>query len=570
MPGTLRPRRGVGKLRGVPSPPRPPSNAAPSASSAERAPAEIGNDAGQAERRTIAGRAGIVAAGTLSSRLLGLVREQVLAAVFTRAATDVFFVAFLIPNVLRQLVAEGAVQNGVLPVLTEVRQKQGEARARSFFRALRGLSLALLLVLSLLGVVAAPALVALFAGGYGDTPGLLERTVTVTRWIFPYIFFMGTAALGVAALNTHRRFVVTSFAPALLNVAFIACALALPAWFIGRGLDPLYALCAGVLLGGVLQVVAQWPSLRAIGYFERPRFDLGDRQVREVLRRMLPVLFGFGVYYVDVVVARHMLSEEGVGAQSYFGFAMRLCDFPQGIFVMAVQTATLPSLALLASSHQHRELVHTFSHGLRLASFVAIPASCLFVALAEPIVRLVFERGHFDATATTETARALVAQGAGIWAVAAVRQLVIVFYALGDTRSPVFVAALDFAVFLTFALILRQTMGHVGIGWAVSLSSLAQMGMLGFLLRRRLGQLDGRRIADSLARTVAASLASAVVATAAARWLASVAPETALGALLPGGVGCLVFGAVYLMAAALLRCPELSELTGPIRRRFSS
>ncbi|MCA9639187.1 MAG: hypothetical protein KC492_00800, partial [Myxococcales bacterium] len=259
---------------------------------------------GDEERRQITGRAGVVAAGTLASRGLGLVRDQVLAGIFTRAETDAFFVAFLLPNVLRQLLAEGAVQTAVLPVLAETREKQGEAEARRFFRAMRGLSLTILVVVSVAGVLGAPYLVELFAGGYHQYPGQFERTVTLARWVFPYIFFMGTAALGVAALNTYRRFVATSFAPALLNVAFIFFALALPGWLGASGYERILAMAFGALIGGVLQVIAQWPSLRAIGYFERPSFDFRHPGVRQALKRMGPVLIGVGVYYVDVILAR--------------------------------------------------------------------------------------------------------------------------------------------------------------------------------------------------------------------------------------------------------------------------
>lgn len=518
------------------------------------------------EKRAIAGRASIVAAGTLASRILGLVREQVLAATFTAAVTDAFFVAFLIPNTLRQLLAEGAVQNGVLPVLAKVREEGGEARARDFFRKLRGLSLVLLLLVVVLGVVFAPALVDLFAGGYRNQPGQFERTVTLTRWLFPYILFMGTTALGVAALNSHRRFVVTSYAPALLNVAFVVSALLLPDWYAARGIDPTAALITGVLVGGVLQAAAQWPSLKKIGYHALPRFDLTDPAVREVLRRMTPVLFGFGIYYVDVVVGRHLLSHEGVGPQSYFGFALRLCDFPQGIFVMAIQSATLPSLATLAAKKAYGEIRETFALGLRLALFVGIPASALLVVLAEPLVALIFERGHFTAQSTYETARALVAQGAGIWMVAAVRQLVIVFYALGDTKSPVWVSALDFVAFVASALLLRQYFGHVGISWAVSIASFVQVVLLWAMLRRKFTE-------PLLTRSELVGISKLVLATALASaltWaLAAFATPVGLSNPLLGVFGSGVFFASYLLGAWLLDCQELRTLLDPLRRRLA-
>ncbi|HVY27568.1 MAG TPA: murein biosynthesis integral membrane protein MurJ [Polyangiaceae bacterium] len=520
----------------------------------------------RSEQKQIARRAGVVAAGTLASRLLGLVRDQTIAAVFSRAVTDAFFVAFTIPNVLRQLLAEGAVQSAVLPVLTKTREEAGEQEAKRFFRAARGLSLSVLLLVSLLGVLLAPQLVELFAAGYDDVPGQTARTVLLTRWVFPYIFFMGTAALGVAALNTHQRFVATSFAPGLLNVAFIACAFTLPAWLTATGWDGAMALAIAVLLGGVLQVVAQWPSLRAIGYFERPSFEFSHPGVREALGRMLPVMFGMGVYYIDVVLARRFLSELGLGAQSYYGWALRLCDFPQGIFIMALQTAALPSLAKLAARKDTEELSRTYAFGMRLTLFVSIAATALFVGLAEPLVVLLFQRGEFDALSAHETARALVAQGAGIWLVASVRQLTSTYYALGDTRTPVTVATIDLCAFILLAVGLRGRFGHVGIGMAVTGSSLVQAVLLFGWLKKRLPNLRVREIGLSAARTLLAAGAAVVVARLVAA--AVTGHAGALGRALPGALGSISFVSTFLALAWGLRSDELLLVASPIARRL--
>jgi putative peptidoglycan lipid II flippase len=522
---------------------------------------------GDAERRRITGRASIVAAGTLASRLLGLVRDQVIAAVFSRAATDVFFVALLIPNVLRQLLAEGAVQNAVLPVLAATREKEGEQAAKRYFRAVRGLSLLVLCAVSVAGVLAAPWLVDLFAGGFREHPGQFERTVTLTRWVFPYILLIGTAALGVAALNTYKRFTVAAFAPGLLNVAFIVCALALPPWLRTAGWDVVLALAIGTLLGGVLQAVAQWPSLRAIGYLDPPSFELGHPGVRETLRRMGPVLFGIGVYFIDVVLARRFLSELDVGSQSYFAWALRLCDFPQGIFVMALQSATLPSLALIVARGEREELSKTFAFGLRLALFVGIAATALVVALAEPLVVMIFQRGQFDAVASRETARALVAQGLGIWTVAAVRQLVAVYYAVGDTRSPVVVAATDLGVFIAVALLLRGPLGHVGISIAVTAASTAQMILLFVGLRRHLVSLRLAELTRSFLKTAAAAGVAGLAGVAALYPLRSALHGGAIARLAPGLVGTAVFTLVFLISARLLKSEELETLLDVVRRR---
>ena len=550
-------------------PASPPSSGVPSPGAVASPPAAPSAEpSGGAERRAIVGRAGIVASGTLVSRILGLGREQVLAALFSRAETDAFITAFMIPNLLRQLLAEGAVQTSVLPVLAASRETAGDAATRDLFRRLRGLSLLLLAAASLGGVLAAPWLVGAFAGGFRQHPGQFERTVELTRWVFPYIFFMGSAALGLAALNTYQRYVVTAFAPALLNVSFIACALCLPGALIASGHDRVYALAIGVWLGGVLQVVAQWPSLHRVGMLERPRLDLKHPGVRDVFRRIGPATLGIGVYYLDVMAGRHLLSELEVGATTYFTFALRLCDFPQGIFIMALQAATLPSLARLAAKNDWVELGKTFSFGMRLSLFVAVPATLLFVALAEPVVVLIFQRGEFDAAAAVETARALAAQGAGIWAVAGVRQLVTTFYALGDTRTPALVSAVDFLVFLGLALVLRPSLGHVGISWAVTGASVVQMLLLWWRLGRRRPEIETWAVLRSGTLTLLCSLPAAFAAGIVARALTR-AGAGEIGRSAPAIAGSAAFVAVFLVGARLMKHKELEMSWRALRRRRS-
>jgi putative peptidoglycan lipid II flippase len=535
------------------------------------APAPKPKSTGDEERRKLTGRAGIVAAGTLFSRILGLLRDLVIAAAFTAKTTDAFFVAFTIPNVLRQLLAEGAVQNAALPVLEATKEQEGDPAARRAYASLRGLSLLVLTAVTILGIVFAPQLVELFATGYHRHEGQFERTVTLTRWLFPYIFFMGTAALGMAALNLHRRFVVTSFAPGLLNLAFIACSFALPGWLLATGRDPVLALAIGALLGGVLQVVAQWPSLRRIGYLTLPHLDFRNPKVLQVLRRMGPVLIGIGIYYLDVVLARRFLSELEVGSQSYFGWALRLCDFPQGIFVMALQTATLPSLSRLVARGEIEEVEKTFSFALRLTLFVGVTASVAAVALAEPLTILIFQRGHFDATSSHETARALSAQGLGIWMVAVVRQLVAVYYAFGDTRSPVRVAATDLVAFVILALVLRGPFGHVGISLAVSGASLVQMLLLAIGLRHRLPTFQLRPVLVSCGKTLFASGLAATAAFGAAHHCGQHfgSARNALALAMPGLISLLTFVCVFFGIAYAIRSEELEVLTAVLRRRRS-
>jgi putative peptidoglycan lipid II flippase len=503
---------------------------------------------GRHERSRLLGRAGLVGFGTLVSRLFGLARDMALAAIFDRDATDAWWVAFTIPNSLRQLLGEGAVSSAVVPLLSEKLAREGDDRARVFFARMRGISLVALAGVTILGVAFAGPLTELFAGGYRNRPGELERTVALTRAVFPYIVFMGTAALGMAALNAKRRFAVAALAPALLNVALLGAAFALPALLSSEGYDPVLALAVGALVGGLLQVLAQWPALRAIGFWDRPRFTL-DEDVRRVLRRIAPLTVGMGIYTIDLVISRRLLSGLGAGAQSYFSWAMRLCDFPQGIFIMALSTAALPSLSTLAAKGAHDELALTWVHGMNLAMFVAVPASAALVVIGQPIVVALFQHGLFDAVAARETARALLWQGGAIWTVAAVRQTLPALYALGDTRSSVVVSALDLTVFIVLALTLRAPMGHAGISAAVAGSSTVQMGLLLVALKWRLGTLRARQLVPSAARTLAAAAAASLGGWATARWLGSLTGAGGLSSALPGLAAMIVFAVVFVLVA---------------------
>lgn len=528
--------------------------------------AEAGQEASR-DRRAIAKRAGVVGVGTLASRALGLVRDLVLAAFFVRADTDLFFVAFTIPNALRQLLAEGALTSAFIPVLANVEEKEGPDAAATFYAKLRGAMWIVLVVFTVGGIAAAPLLCELFATGFHARPRAFERTVDLTRAVFPYLLCMGLAALAAGALQTRRKFAVAAFAPTLLNVAMIASAIALPTFFLARGLDPLYALAVGALVGGVLQVGVQAPAVRAAGFRKRISFDLRDPNVREVIRRVGPMTFGLMIYEIDLVLSRRFLSEAGEGANSYFYYAQRLCDFPQGIFALALATATLPSLSSLVARGDRNELARTAAHALRLALFVALPATTLLVSLAHPIVVAVFARGAFDATSVEGTSIALVVQGTGVFAVALVRQLVPMFYAMGNTRTPVIVSALDLCAFIAIALGLRGRFGHVAVSAAVSGSSIVQMALLALAMRRELPELHARDVLGSAMRSLFAAVAAGLAAFGVA-WLVRGVSIPVVGELVPAALGAAAFVVVFVLAARLVGSEEQAELAAAIRRRM--
>ncbi len=503
------------------------------------------------------------------SRLLGLARDVVLAALFRRDQTDAFFVAFAIPNALRQLLAEGAVASAVVPVLTETRAQQGDDAARDLFQAVRGLWLVVLTVVTVLGIAFAPQLCDLFAAGWRSQPELFARTVTLTRWVFAFIALMGSAALGAAALNTHQRFAVPAFSPALVNLAMVVFAWIAPEQLSARGHDPTLAVAFGALMGGALQVVVQWPALRKLGYLRRPLLQLSHPGVREIVRRLMPLTIGMGVYFLIIASSRRLLSDLSEGAQSYFTWAFRLCALPQGVFIIALSTATLPSLARLVAAKDGPEVAKTYAYSMRLALFVALPASTLLTVLALPVVAAFFQRGQFGPEAARETAHSLMALALGIGPVAAIRQLVPVFYAHGDTRTPVLGTTVHLVVFLALAWWLRGSLGHVGIAAAFSGANAVQLLVMWALLRRRLPALRLGEIALSAGRTAVACGGAALAGSVAADWISLPPIANGWQRLILAAASSAIFCATFVALAWLTRSDELRQLGAGLRRRLA-
>ncbi len=520
-----------------------------------------------ADSRTLMRRAAVVASGTLVSRVLGQVRESVIAAAFPKEATDAFFVAFTIPNALRGLLAEGAMSAALVPIYSEARAKHGDAAARDVYARLAGAMLLVLALVSALGVVAAPLLVGLYASGYADDPERWRDTVALTRWVFPYIFFMGSGALGAAVLNVHGRFAVPALAPALLNVAQIAAPLVfvVPAALVG--LPPVGALAIGALVGGLLQAVVLLPPLVRANLLAAPKLDLAHPEVRRAFTLLLPLTLGLGIYQVNVMLSRQLASYLPEGSQSYLNYGQRLVEIPQGMFAVAIASAALPMLADLRARGETEQLLATFRDSLRTTLFIAVPATLVLALLAEPIVTVLFARGHFGHVETLETARSLSLQALGVWAVAAVRVVVPMFHVEGDTRTPVWASGANLAVFLGLALALIGSMTHAGIALASSAASVVQVLLLLLLLRRKLGPLGLRAVATSAARTLLLGCVAALAGSMVCR----------LGHWERGGndlvnVGVLAASlaasvAIYLGAAYVLRAPELGELRSAVSRR---
>lgn len=518
------------------------------------------------ETGKVARRAGLVALGTLASRVLGMVRESVIAASFSVAHTDAFFIAFTIPNTLRMLLGEGAVSNAFIPVFSDVRAREGEAASKHFFARFAGALGSLLLLATLLGMLAAPLLAALYAGGFLDEPERFSLTVSLTRWLFPFLLLTGLSALATGALNVRGRFGVSAFAPALLNVAMIASPLLFLPLTSALQVPAIMALAFGALLGGVLQLSVQLPSLRSLGLLVLPGRGLRDPQVKKALSLMVPLVFGLGIYQINMLLSRLFASLMPEGSQSYLNYGQRVIEIPQGMFALALASATLPALARLRSEEKRDELLTLFRYSLRLTLFIAIPSSVALFVLAEPIAAVLFGRGVFTAEHVRETARSLAFQAAGVWAVAGVRAVVPMFSAHEDTRTPVRASTVNLLVFLATTMALMGVLDHVAIAIGNSVAAVVQLAVLLWCLRKKLGSLGLTEVAHSALRTCLCAAAMGVTAWACTRFISfteSSEIKRALGLLLITGAGAVAF----VVACIVLRSPELRELRLAVQRR---
>lgn len=463
---------------------------------------------------------------TLLSRVLGLVRDMIIGSVFgAGAAADAFFVAFRIPNLFRRLVGEGAAAAAFVPVIAGYLATRPPARADRMLRAYLGTGLGVLLVVTGIGILLAEPIAGLFAPGYaGDK---LALTVRLTRATFVYLFFVGGVALAMGILHALRHFTAPAFAPVLFNVAVIACALTLA----GRLAEPVMSLAWGVVIGGACQLLWQVPALVRHGVSLRLRWQPGHPALRRMGVLLLPLVFGAGIYQLNLVVGTQLASLLAEGSVARLWYASRLFEFPVGVFVAALGTAVLPSLAEQAHRHDTAGLRDSLGFALRLVNVVMLPAAVGLAALAVPVTTVLFHRGAFSAADALATAAALQGMAPGLWAVAATRQITACLYALGDTRTPVWGGVLSLAVNVVASLALMggvrleadagrladglataggwltwQSWGIVGLALAGSLAALANFFFQAVRLSRRVAGFAWRAWVASLAWSAVASL----------------------------------------------------------------
>jgi putative peptidoglycan lipid II flippase len=534
---------------------------------ANRAPETRSNSRG------VAAAAGKVSIATMASRVLGLAREQVMAGFFGAGLqTDAFNVAFRVPNLLRDLFAEGALSAAFVPTFTAVDHKDGRAEAwRLGAQVLNTLALALAL-LTLVGWFATPLLVRALAPGFAAIPGKLELTVQLSRIMLPFLLLVALAAAAMGMLNAVRRFTVPALAPLFLNLGMIVVGVALIPVMRSLGQPPIVAMAFGVLAGGFLQFAVQLPELWRLGW--RPAWPPAFRHpgVRRIATLMVPATIGLAATQLNIFVNTILASLLVEGSVSWLSYAFRLMQLPIGVFGVALATVSLPSVAAHAVKGEMIELRETLAGSIRLVFALTLPATFGLWALSEPLVRFLYQHGRFHAADTQQTAAALTAYCVGLCAYAAVKVLVPTFYALGDTRTPVLASFLSVIVNLAGNVVLAWGlhMGHVGLALSTSLTMLFNFAQLSWFLRKKLRRLEGRRTADAFVRT---ALASAVMAAVVRVGVVASERFWRAGTL---EAGVVVFAGIALgaglawMLFRLARVAELAELeaavTGIARR----
>ena len=519
----------------------------------------------------LAKSAGLIGAATTVSRLLGLVREAVIGSVFGASAgiqMDAFNVAFRIPNLLRDLFAEGAMTSAFVPTFTRTLAAHDKEAAWRVGNLVMNALLLVTGILVLAGIVFAPQITFLLAPKFAAYEGKLELTTQLTRIMLPFLTTLAIAAVAMGMLNSLRRFFIPSLSPAMFNVASIFSALALAPLMPYVGLQPIVGLAIGTLLGGIGQVALQWPTLRAEGFRYSPIISFRDPAVREILRLMAPATIGVAAVQINVAVNTFLATWQEQGAVSWLGYAFRLMYLQIGLFGVSIATASLPDISRQAAADDLNAIRDTVSRGLRVMLMLNVPATIGLIVLAEPIIAMIYERYRFLPVDTTATAAALMFYAPGLLGYSAVKIASPTFYSLRDARTPVVVSVVSIAVNLALNLTLVKSLGYRGLALGTALAAIFNALALLWLLRNRLGGLGGRKLAIALLKISVASAAMAVAAFYANAWLESVLPGDREVIRIVRVFGAISFALLVLAASAqLLRIDEFNAVAARVLNR---
>jgi len=516
------------------------------------------------------GSVGKVGAAIMVSRVLGLARDLVFAFCFGAGSLmDCFQTAFRIPNMLRDLFAEGALSTAFVTVFVRRRAREGDASARLLARLVVTFQVLLLAGVVVMGILFAPRMVRIIAPGFSDSK--LELTATLTRILFPFILFLGMAALAMGVLNSHGRFGLPASASSFFNLGSIVVGLGLALIYDPQfGPTAIVCMAIGALTGGFLQWFIQVPALRALGYRFQPAWDLHDSGLREIGRLMAPTLVGLSAVQINVMINTIFASHMGDGAVSWLAYAFRIIQLPIGLFGVAISMVALPSLAVEAMNADKEPFRMRVERALRLNAALCIPAACGLAILSRPLVSALFERGRFDAEDTATTAGILCAYALGLVGYASVKVLVAAFYALNRTTVPMVVSLASIAatVLLNWFFVYKLRYGAAGLALATSLSALGSAGILWSVLTGLVGGFS-RQGWDALGRIL---LAAAIMSLAVVfiLWIHTKLDVNAgLGGNLSrvffgGGAGVLIYG----FAARILKLEEALAMENVLRSKL--
>ena len=517
--------------------------------------------------RDLAHSATLAGLATLTSRVLGLVRETVLAALFGAGNDmDAYLVAFRIPNLTRDLFAEGAMSSAFVPTFTHELTHHGRPAGWRLANNVMTTLIIATTIVAVAGMVFARPLVEAYAGDFAAVPGKIDLTVTLARVMLPFLAMVSAAAVMMGMLNSLHHYFVPALSPAMFNVASIVCAIGLVPLMPGVGLPRVFALAIAVLLGGVGQLLVQWRALRGEGYRYRPMLNLREPSLMRVLLLMGPGTLGLAATQVNLFVNTQLATSQGTGAVSWLNYAFRLMYLPIGLFGVSIATAVLPQAARRAAVGEIVALRDTVTRGLALMLAVNIPAMFGLIVLSEPIVRLLFEHGRFAPADTVATAHVLRLYAVGLVGYSMVRILSPVFYAIGRSRVPVVVSVVSIGVNLVLNLMLVRVMGVGGLALGTSIAAVLNAIVLLAIIRAALGSIGAVHLAQTVGKTAVAATLMALSAYAIERVLLPGTGSHLIDAVrlltaITAGIGVLV------IAARLLRIPEFEQAIAMLRER---
>ena len=513
---------------------------------------------------------GIIAAAVMLSRVLGLIREVLFNAIFGTAAMGLFLIAFRLPNLLRDLFAEGALSTAFITVFSQKIEKEGVQSAWALASKMLTLATVFMSGISLLGILFAGPLVHLLAPGFA--PQDAEFTILLTRIMYPFILLVSLAALVMGILNSRQIFTAPALASSFFNIGSILCGV-LFGYLIDPkfGRDALLGLAAGTLVGGLLQLAVQLPSLRKAGFHFVVDFRWNDSGIRKTLALMVPSMIAASAVQVNVLVNSRFASYEGAEAVTWLNSAFRLMQLPIGVFGVAVATITLPVISRIAANVDTSRFGPTLGRAMRLALFLTLPSAVGLWFMAEPVIGLVSQYGQFVANDTHQTALALQFYALGLVAYAGIKVVSPAFYAINRKWTPMLVSfgAVGLNIALNYYFMFQLGLGHKGLALSTAICATLNFLVLYLLMRPAAGTLDTIKILSTLLRCGIACLAIAAVCLAGKNLLPAVLPQTIFFNRILAVLGTIgLAAAAYLAACLLLRVEETRSALDILRRKL--